>query len=167
MNTPTNLVEFDISHLQRFRKKDLLRQFIPSVDVAPMGAQIILETLEGNVTITASEDTYIMIGPCGDVYPLTRERFCQQYQIVPGSLPVCNPWGVDPQKIRSCKLKVPSYIYAKAVDRDFCVFVREHNAVIHGKKGDFYAVSADLIDHPYIIQAEIMAKSYEPEEPVV
>lgn len=155
-----NGVHFDLTELPCYRKKDLLRHMIPSLDLAKAGETITLPTLEGDVAITAGEDTYVMIGPCRDVYPITRQRFSRQYQILPGPAELEMP-GMDPKKLRPCRLKILSCIYAKAVDRDFQVFVREHNAVITGRPGDFYAVSADQPDQPYIIQAEVMAKTYE------
>lgn len=160
-------VHFDISQLCRYRKKDLLRYVIASTDIASQGAAISLSTLEGEVVITAGEDTLVMVGPCQDVYPVTRELFSRQYKTVPESVDAVKnlacQYGWELKKLSPCRLKTASYIYATAVDRDFSVSLRERNAILYGKAGDYYAVSAHLPDNPYIIQADVMAQTYQPD----
>jgi phosphoglycolate phosphatase len=158
-------VSFALSQLQRYRKRDLVRYMIPSLDIAPAGDAISLSTLEGEVIITAGEDTLVMIGPCQDVYPISRQLFQRQYAIsteetaAVAELAERNGWNL--KKISSCRLKILSDIYATAVGRDFSVYVREHNATIYGKAGDYYAVSAQNPENPYIIQGDILEKTYE------
>lgn len=158
-------VHFDISQLCRYQKKDLLRYVIASTDIAPQGTAISLSTLEGEVVVTAGEDTLVMVGPCQDVYPVTRGLFSQQYKIVSDSVDAVESlacrYGWDSKKLSPCRLKTLSYIYATAVDRDFSVYVKEHRATIYGKAGDYYAISPHRSDSPYIIQADVMAKTYE------
>lgn len=158
-------VQFSLNQLQRYRKRDLVRYMIPSLEIAPAGTALSLSTLEGGVTITAGEETLVMVGPCQDVYPVTRELFSQQYSTVPESVDavkaLADENGWELAKVSACRLKTLSYIYATAVDRDFSVYVKEHHATIYGNAGDYYAVSAQRPENPYIIQAEIMAKTYE------
>lgn len=158
-------VSFALSQLQRYRKRDLVRYMIPSLDIAPAGACVSLSTLEGEVTITTGEDTLVMIGPCQDVYPISRQLFQRQYAISPETTDavaeLAERYGWPGEKFSSCRLKAFSYIYATAVDRDFSVYVKEHRATIYGKAGDYYAVSAQQPENPYIIQAQVMEKTYE------
>lgn len=158
-------VSFDISKLQRFRKKDLIRYVIASLDIAPAGTTITLTTLEGNVVISAGEDTLVMIGPCQDLYPITAALFSKQYQITSDSTEavaaLVQQLGWDLKLFRPCRLKKPSYIYAKAVDCDFQVFVQEHNTILYGNAGDYFVVNTDRLNQPYIIQADVMLQTYE------
>jgi hypothetical protein len=169
MNAP--YVNFDISQLQQFRKKDLIRYVIPSLDIAPEGSVISLPTLEGEVTISAGEETLVMIGPCRDLYPVTATLFSQQYRIISGSAEnvadLVRHMGWNPEFLRPCRLKVSSYVYAKAVDQDFRVFVREHNTSLYGKAGDYYVVNVDRPNQPYIIQADVLAQTYEKVERIL
>ena len=160
-------VHYDISRLQLYRKKDLPRSCIKSLDVAQRGSKITLLTLEGPVEITAGPDTYIMVGPCADIYPITRQKFEDQYRLVPGDgAPIADllrTYGWDPAMVSRCRLKKPSCIYARPVPFEFRVYVKEHDAFISGTAGDYYAVAAGdtRAENPYIIRSEVMDLTYE------
>ncbi len=157
-----------ILELKRYRKKDVQRYRIASLALAPAGSVVTVPTLEGPVEIISGPDICVMVGPCRDVYPLSQACFQERYQIIPGDAVEMKPFleqlGWGNAQAQCCKLRKPSRIFAAPVDRPFQVLVREHGAVIRGEAGDYYAVPEDAPDAPYIIQAHIMAQTYEPDE---
>lgn len=48
-------------------------------DLVKMGTAVEVRTLEGDVEITAEEDTYLMIGMEGEVYPIKKEKLERSY----------------------------------------------------------------------------------------
>ena len=40
---------------------------------------MIIRTLEGDVTIRAQDDIYIMIGISGEAYPISKDKFIDRY----------------------------------------------------------------------------------------
>lgn len=166
MQSDPVIVEYKIAQLQLYQKIDIPRHIIKTLAIAPMGSKILLETLEGPVEITANPDTYVMIGPYSDVYPITRQYFQAQYtceeEADPKMVAFVQAHGWDASTLKQCRLKQASYIYATPVPFAFRVFLKELNAFITGSPGDYYAVPANAESghNPYIIRADIMAQTY-------
>lgn len=108
-----------------------------------------------------------MIGPCEDVYPISRQHFDSQYQVIDGTdtpIPaVAQTYGWEIAKIRRCRPKKPCCIYARLVPFAFRVYIEAHGTYICGAPGDYYAAAVDGEGKlsPYIICARVMALTYQ------
>lgn len=156
--------KFEINELNLYKKKDSSTCFLRSIDIAGEGEKIIIPTLEGNVTIIASTEQYIMIGACNDIYPIPKKLFEERYDVIKEtpSVEICEIvpcWDLN--VIKRCCLKKEVFVYAKEVSVDFRVYVKHCNSIIHGNPGDFYAVSFEDRDNAYIIGKTVMNKTYE------
>lgn len=156
--------KFEIKELNLYRKKNIDINFIESLDIADEGEDIIIPTLEGKVTIAASTEQYIMIGPCNDIYPIPRKLFDERYDVIEGSFSgeIWEPFlAKNTKNIKRCHLKKEVFVYAIEVPFDFKVYVKHCNSIIYGNSGDFYAVSYEDTGNAYIIRKSVMVKTYE------
>ncbi len=153
------------SEFRRYRKKNIPRHFIRSLDIAPAGTPILLHTLEGDMSITASDDQFVMIGPLMDVYPISREKCTRLYRPVAGLgsevAPVLERYGWQQVPVSRCILAQESIVYAKRIDCPFRVYLPTYGVDLQGSAGDYYALPAEDGAAPYIIQGDIMGKTYE------
>lgn len=159
--------KIELSDMKLFKKKKIVVHMIESCCVANKGDIIILETIEGKVNLKADEEMFIMIGPREDVYPIPKVLFESKYICVEpiindNLLEVIrrNKWVLN--KVKTCRLKRESLIYAKQMDSDFAVYVKHCDSVIYGKKGDYYAVTYEDTENAYIISNSLMQETYEP-----
>lgn len=157
-------VEFEISELNLYRKKNVDIHFIRSLDIADEGKEIVIPTLEGNINMIASAEQYIMIGPCNDIYPIPQKLFDKRYDVIEETALVekCELIsGWNSNNIKCCRLKKETLVYAKEVSVEFKVYVKHCDSVIYGNPGDFYAVSYEDTDNAYIIGKFVMDNTYE------
>ena len=166
MGTDSKCVKYDLSELELYKKKKLKLHFLRSLDVQEQGRPVVVHTLEGDVTIVAGEDRYIMIGPHEDVYPISKAQFESKYQVVEGAdmeavRATSQLYGVDITRIKACRVVKDSYVYACRVDKEFSVYTKHCDSVLSGKAGDYYAVTYEDTDNVYIIQQDIMKETYE------
>lgn len=166
LNSSAILTSFRLEELDLYKKKTENVCYIKSVYIEKEGKIIRVPTLEGEVVIEASDDIYIMLGSCDDVYPIPKELFEKKY-VLTGNNPdqkmidFIISLGWDPRFLRQCRLGQESYIYAKSVPYDFKVFVKHCSTIINGKKGDYYAVTYEDTENVYIVRADIMNTTYE------
>ncbi len=67
-----------------YRKLAVQQSFVPTADIFAEGSNLHIRTLEGDVAIQSSKDTYLMIGILGEVYPITRKVFEDTYIVEEG-----------------------------------------------------------------------------------
>ena len=148
--------KFEISELKRYQKKKLICHFVKSLNIKSQGEQIIVHTLEGDVVVTADEDTYIMIGAYNDIYPIQRKIFESKYQVIQDTSLLIDDvlletHEIDRSKVETCRLMADSFVYARKMDKDFEVYTKHCDSTLYGKQGDYYAVSYEDTENVYII----------------
>ena len=67
--------QFQKEGMKRYRKKHIPIGFVKTTDIFEAETPIMVRTLEGDVSTTSQEDTYVMIGIKGEVYPIKKEKF--------------------------------------------------------------------------------------------
>ncbi len=65
-----------------YRKLATSQGFLPTTQVFAEGVTLHIRTLEGDVLVKSSKDTYLMIGILGEVYPIERKVFEASYNVV-------------------------------------------------------------------------------------
>lgn len=159
-------IKINIEELELYEKKRIIVHYLKSIDVAPKDTLITINTLEGPVNISSNEHTYILMGPCDDVYPISKTLFETRYEVLEQEMDKQEmrqiiKHGWNPEKVRACINIKKSYVYAKQMREPFAVYVKWCNALIHGEPGDFYAVSYEDLENAYIINKDIMQITYE------
>lgn len=166
MENSINYVKYDLKDLELYKKKKVNLHFVKSLNVKEKGEPIVIHTLEGDVTISADEEKYIMIGLHNDIYPIPRELFEAKYQVIDDINvqkldEVMKAHDIDVSKVEGCQLVKDSYVYACKVEKDFAVYTRHCDSILYGKSGDYYAATYEDSENVYIIRGDIMEETYE------
>ncbi len=163
----------DISAMTLYAKRKLTIGYVPTTDVVKAGTQICIRMLEGDYTITADDNTFIMVGIQGEVYPISREKFEKSYQKtneMPSIDTEYEPKIVNSESftvtrltpfVRGCISNEESKIYAKPLatpTKLFTAWDTEH--YMYGAVGDYFAVREDNKKDMYIINKNLFDKLY-------
>lgn len=164
----------DTTDMLSYRKLPVVVGIVKTLDFAEPGEPLNIRTLEGDVSVQASQDCYIIIGIMGDAYPINKKTFDSKYTET-SELFIC---GADykpkarnlrSQKLynlldyaQSCVSGDENIIYAKQLDKTTKVFSRwDYDSYMLGNKDDYLAVKADDSNDIYIIKQDIFSKTYE------
>jgi len=159
-------VAYNLDELEIYKKKKINLHFVKSLNLRGNGETIVLHTFEGDVTVPAGEETYIMIGAHDDIYPIPRKLFESKYEVIAERNlaeveEVAQRHGIDLEKVEGCRLVRDSYVYARRMEKDFSVYTKHCDSELFGNAGDYYAVTYEEPENVYIIQGEIMEETYE------
>lgn len=171
------VIEYD--GMKEYVKKDVPRGYVRAAEVLPVGTPITVRTLEGDADMVVEEDTIIMIGIKGEVYPATYEKFINSYEIKdvkyseydlirkPEYLPTVHN-RLDGAVIeitdyaKICIAKGGTHIFAKQSDKRLKIFTQWNEECYYfGKIGDYIAVRCDDLHDVYIVEKDIFAETYE------
>lgn len=164
----------DTSEYKVYVKKDVVFGYVVATELAEKGSKVTIRTLEGDVDITIEDDTYIVIGIEGEIYPVKKEKFDRNYRMsdeiyeYPGdySPAVINLANGERIEIlsyaRSCVSLGGVKIFAKPVDHRLKIFTTwDREKYYLGIPGDYQAVRMDDPTDTYIIARNIFYKTYE------
>lgn len=159
-------VVYSLKELELYKKKKKNLHFVKSLNVKEAGEPVVIHTLEGDVTVPAGEEMYIMIGAHEDIYPIPRNLFESKYEVIAERNlaeveEVARRHGIDLEKVEGCRLIRDSYVYARRMEKDFSVYTKHCNSELFGNAGDYYTVTYEDPENVYIIQGEIMEETYE------
>ncbi|MDR2296641.1 MAG: hypothetical protein LBD95_07580 [Clostridiales Family XIII bacterium] len=148
--------------------------YVKSADVFPEGAKITVRTLEGDIDAVTGGDVYLMIGIEGEVYPILREKFLNNYIVseeayrqeteytpailnrVTGERTEIAPFA------RRCVPKDRKLVRARVLERDTKVFSYwDAERYFCGGKGDYLVANEGDYGDCYIIRRDIFMESYE------
>jgi phosphoglycolate phosphatase len=166
--------DVNMDHMRLYREKALPRGFVKLIDVVPDDTSIIIRTLEGDIDLFVSHNTYAMIGIKGEVYPTTQEKFEKDYKELDeaytlefeyfpsirnkenGRFIQLHPYA------KKCISKGENDVYAKPLEQAVKVFTAwNREKYMYGKIGDYLVVRKG---DPYdiaIIEKDIFCKTYD------
>lgn len=160
--------------MKKYCKKNIPIGFVKTTNIYEAGTPILIRTLEGDVNTTAQEDTYVMIGIKGEVYPIKKEKFMRNYQVIDDAyhldveyLPTIKNelTGESTDLIsygKTCVATGKVIIYAKPLERGMKIFTAwDKEKYMKGDAGDYLAVRSDDLHDVYIIRGDIFFETYE------
>lgn len=168
----------EIRQMKRYYKKKVAWACVKTLDVAGPGTSLKIKSLENEsgLIVTASEDTYIMIGCRGEVYDIDRKKFENTYELTEEPLDVFKQLmeffpelkRLPEQEYISidgyahlCYPKKGSGIYARKLEKRTKVFpAGGAQEYFLGRPGDYLASRTDDLTDMYIIQADIFTQTY-------
>lgn len=163
----------NLSEMSTYKKKSVILGYMKSTDIIPAGTEIQIRMLEADLSITASDDIYIMIGIEGEVYPVEKSRFDRSYTTTDAPLDVdfeYMPTIIDRETnsiktlmpyVRGCVSGDSAQIYAKKLTRTTKVFTEwDKTSYMLGNPGDYLVVRCDNTSDAYIIRNKIFNKTY-------
>lgn len=170
----------DTAAMQCFRKKDIVIGYVPSLEVCGNGKNIHIRMLEGDTDITAGENTYLLVGVSGEVYPIQRGKFEKKYSLsdkAPEILgdrdayqPTVTVEGQDSSRalfpmLRGCIATGQDAVLACRLEQFTKVFpawMRE--GYLYGQPGDYLVCTLNDPNDYYIVKEKIFQLSYAPAE---
>jgi len=169
----------DVSDMELYQKKELVLGFVRPSLVYPVGTDITVRTLEGDVDIKVTDDVIIMIGIKGEVYPITLDKFQKSYRIVSERSDLKDT-SIQMKYVPAIKnrndnttCQITAYagscvttdrtkIYAKPLNKTTKIFTAwDEERYMLGKAGDYLAVRLDDVHDIYAVEKNIFALTYE------
>ncbi|MBO4926790.1 MAG: DHH family phosphoesterase [Clostridiales bacterium] len=148
-------------------------------DIYPPNTRIEIRTLEGDVSISVEEDSYLMIGIEGEVYPINRKKLLDRYKEL--GRPYSRKFDYSPsikdiatgerKDVMKYAQAVISHggglIYAKPLDHCIKLFTSwDEEKYYLGNIGDYIAVRAEDMHDIYIIKGSLFPQLYRRSETV-
>ena len=165
--------DVDISEMEVYRKNSLTLGYVKATDMYPVGTNINVRTLEGDLDVTVEDDIYIIIGICGEVYPIHEEKLLRSYTISNDKFifegeyePTIRDFieGTPRSIIPYAKYCVATggvEIYAKKIDHRVKIFTAwDTEKYMLGRPNDYLAVRKDDLHDVYIIDGVIFGDIY-------
>lgn len=174
--------DIDIASMSSYTKRKLPQGFVIAKEIVPPGTPITIRTQEGDVEMTIEEDTILMIGLKGEVYPVNRENFNRRYQagdekynIQEHALradyapTIRSKYDGGSKEIvpyaRICYPMGEMHIHAKMLTEMVKVFPAwDRDKYMLGMPGDFLAVRGEDKHDIYVVERDIFYKAYEETE---
>ncbi len=160
--------------LLRYRKKPAAYGYVVSSEICKAGTDCKIRTLEGDVLITASDDTYIMIGIFGEAYPIEKAVFETKY--TPTGEPFTKEFEYDPTVInmsegttenlmlhaRQCMSGAGAIVMARPLERFTKVFTHwNYETYMSGSDGDMLCYTDGNSRDVYIARRDMFDAVYE------
>ncbi len=165
----------DLSEFSHYTKKEIRLGYAQGEKLAPIGTEIMIRTLEGDVNVKIDENLIIVIGIDGEIYPTSMQKFRASYRELPGEEYVYpaeyaptvtdiltgERVGLLPYA-KSCLAAGGAGTYARKLDRRVKVFTLwDPDKYYLGVPGDYLAVRVDDHSDIYVIAGDIFAKTYQ------
>ena len=164
----------DTSDMPLYTKLQQRLGTVKLTDVFPAGSIVELRTLEGDVNVTINEDTYLMIGIEGEIYPISEQKLANSYDFT--GFQFSREFEYEPS-IRNTatgdiKLVMPyaktvisppgtARIYAKPLDHAVKLFTAwDDEKYYSGNIGDYIAVREDDPHDIYVIKGRLFDSLY-------
>lgn len=165
--------KLDVTNMKKYIKLPVTVGYVKSIDIEPSDTEMIIRTLEGDVTIRAQDDIYIMIGISGEAYPISKDKFIDRYTAkeepfyaeLDYAPKVKNRITGESKNLlphaKSCIPTSKSIIYAKQLDKTTKVFSKwDYEDYMLGCANDYIACRDSDAQDIYIIKKEIFDKTY-------
>lgn len=164
----------DTKSMQKYTKKEQVVGTVKLSDIYPVGTEVELRTMEGDINVIIEDDTYLMIGILGEIYPIREQKLLNTYNLLPfkysheyeyepnirniktGEKQLVMPYA------KSCTSLSRSVIFAMPLDRSIKLFTTwDDEKYYKGEPGDYIAVRPDDEHDIYIINKDVFPKLYE------
>ena len=166
--------DLNINAMPKYRKQKIPVGCVLTSDVFPVGTPMQIRTLEGDSDCISSNDVLLMIGPEGEVYPITKQKFEASYKYTDSGfikdfsyMPMAKNIATNESvsiaaHARSCLSTGETLIHAAPLTRHTKVFTRwSTDGYMLGVPGDYIAVRSDDYGDVYIIKRHIFEMTYE------
>lgn len=169
----------DTSSMPLYEKLPQEVGIVRLADLFPAKTQIEIRTLEGDVVITVEDDSYLMVGIEGEVYPTSEEKIRSRYselhrpysrkvEYSPSIKNLATGQRIDVMQYAQAVVSSGGgLIYAKPLDRSVKIFTQwDEEKYYLGNVGDYIAVREEDEHDIYIIKKHLFPLLYKKVETV-
>lgn len=163
----------DTEGMATYVKNNIFLGYVHIADMFPVGSNVNIRTLEGDLDFQVNEDTYIVIGINGEVYPIRKEKLNSSYITTDVEYVFTGEYeptikhsdsGTSRSIIpfaKSCIATGGVEIMARQLDHHLKIFTEwDQEKYLLGHPGDFMVVRKDDLKDVYIIDQAIFYKTY-------
>lgn len=163
----------DVSNMPVYKKHTLVLGYIPTIEIFKEGTPICIRTLEGDLDVISSPDTYILVGIQGETQPINRLKFERSYRPIDASFDISFSYRPTAKNhlthesvnitdfMRPCITTSSVCIHAKPLAKNVKIFTTwDEDQYLTGHIGDYLAVRQDDYNDIYVIRREIFFKTY-------
>ncbi len=161
--------------MKEYEKLPVVQGYVIPSEFLELGTHILVRSMEGDLNLMVEEDTVVMIGIIGEVWPTKLSVFKKGYKKLKGKYNLKLEYTPTIRVISSsetielepyahmCVSTATSHIMAKPLKKEAKVFTKWHkNEYLKGDPGDYIAYKLGDPDDIYIIGKDIFAGSYKP-----
>jgi len=165
----------DISKMKRYNKLTQSLGAVKLSDVFDIGTPVNIRTLEGDIDTVIDDDSFLMIGVEGEVYPIKTDKLLASYQLTNFVYKSSVDYDYEP-KIRNLTTgksenvlpyaktvltKSSAAIYAKKLEKAVKVFTAwTEDKYYSGNIGDYLVVRADDHHDIYVVNGALFDRFY-------
>ena len=159
--------------MERYEKLPVNLGAVRLADIFDEGTRVEIRTLEGDVDVTITDDTYLMIGVEGEVYPISGEKLSRSYEFTGFKFSHNFEYEPSVRDLDTGKIRhvMPyartvispgsSMIYARPLENPVKLFTAwDDEKYYSGNIGDYIAVREDDPHDIYIIKGRLFDKLY-------
>jgi len=170
----TSADTFDAAGCGVYKKKPAKVGYVVAKEILPVGETITVRTLEGDLHIEVTDDTYIMIGIKGEIYPIKESKFLMGYRKVdepydlvleyhPKAKITTSGKSYDLMEYaRSCYTTGETSVYARKLTKGVKIFTQwDRECYMLGEAGDYIAARKEDLSDMYVIENTIFGMTYE------
>ena len=163
----------DSTGMKKYMKIPQEFGYVKLRDVFPVGTQITIRTLEGDIDVIIDRSMYLMIGITGEIYPISSDKFKKSYKPLADKFdkkfeyePSIRNTVTGEKKsvmgyIRHAVSRGQSIIYARPLDKCVKLFTAwDDEKYYSGDIGDYIAYREDDPKDIYIIKASLFDQLY-------
>lgn len=165
--------EIDMDGMRKYRKLPVTIGFVRSTDIADDNVTLLVRTREGDITLFADDNIYLMIGIRGEVYPCEKDRFEKDYEVIGEAYSDHASYEPKVKNLKSgesfllvkhavtCRRKPGDYVYARPLKRMTKLYTQwDADNYMYGEEGDFLVVREDDETDVYVVQSDIFDQTY-------
>ena len=163
--------------LQTYRKNSVTVGYVPSTKLFKAGVRLLVRMLEGEVTVTADDNLYLMIGVKGEIYFNRQDKFLANYYPLPEAYeppfelayaPTVSS-AADGEQISildhalKCQSRDTVLVKARRLERPVKVFpLWSQDKYLLGEIGDWLLTQLDNPNDAYIVTKDVFNILYSP-----
>ncbi len=169
----TDTYQVNTADMATYVKNNIFLGYVHISDMYPVGTEVNIRTLEGDLDVVVDEDTYMVIGVDGEVYPIHKEKldssyittdveyvFTGEYEPTIKHSDSGSSRSIIPFA-KSCIATGGVEIMAKQLDHRLKIFTEwDEDKYLLGHPGDFMVVRKDDLKDVYIIDKDIFHRTY-------
>ena len=170
----TGQESFSTQGMHAFQKLPVVQSYVCCREAFPEKATLRIRMLEGDITVALAEDTYLMVGLYGEVYPIEEAKFREFYRLTE-EMPLENFLYTPNVFMEGSSTAVPLLpftrpcvskelrVFARQLEKGIKIFTRwDEDSYITGYRGDWVVRRREDKNDIYIIKKDLFTSLYKP-----